>query len=76
VKKSTRHSSGKPLKIWKNAKRREKLKSEKATLLDGSCCWTITGSQGEKIVLSHSNPVPQVDFYVRKVMSHKCNSQG
>jgi len=76
VKKRDRYSSGKPLKIWKNAKRREKLKSEKATLLDGSCCWTITGSQGEKIILSHSNPVPQLNFYVRKVKSHKCNSQG
>jgi len=73
VKKRDRYSSGKPLKIWKNAKRREKLKSEKATLLDGSCCWTITGSQRQEILLNSRNPVAQLDFYVKKVKPHKCS---
>ena len=54
-------------------RRRENLKTEKATLLDGSCCWTITGSQSQEILLNHRNPVAQLDFYVKKVKSHKCS---
>ena len=59
-------------KIRRN-RRRENLKTEKATLLDGSCCWTITGSQSQEIILNSRNPVAQLDFYVKKVKSHKCS---
>jgi len=60
-------------KIWKNAKGKEGLKTEKATLLDGNCCWTITGSRREEILLNYRNPVAELDFYVKKVKSHKCS---
>ena len=59
-------------KIRRN-RRRENLKTEKATLLDGNCCWMITGSQSQEIILTHRNPVAQLDFYVKKVKSHKCS---
>ena len=87
MKETNRFSSGEPQKIWKNwkvkgrgkARRlngREKLKSEKATLVGGTCCWTICGSRGEKIVLTPRNLVPQLNFYVREVKSHKCDSES
>ena len=60
-------------KIWKNAKGKEGLKTKKATLLDGNCCWTITGSRREEILLNYRNPVAELDFYVKKVKSHKCS---
>ena len=59
-------------KIRRN-RRRENLKTEMATLLDGSCCWTITGSRSQEIILNTRNPVAQLDFYVKKVKSHKCS---
>ena len=60
--------------IRRNAKS-EKLKTKKATLTDGNCCWTITGSQDEEIVLNYDNPVAQLDFYVKKVKCHRCGSK-
>ena len=54
-------------------RKKENLKTEKATLLDGSCCWTITGSQRQEILLNSRNPVAQLDFYVKKVKPHKCS---
>jgi len=83
LKETKRFSSGEPQKIWKNWKfkgrrlrGREKLKSEKATLVGGTCCWTICGSRREKIVLTPRNLVPQLNFYVREVKSHKCDSKS
>ena len=59
--------------IRKN-KRRENLRTKTATLMDGNCCWTITGSQDQEILLEHDNPVAQLDFYVKKLKSHRCGS--
>ena len=44
--------------IRRNAKR-EKLKTQKATLADGSCCWTITGTQSQEIKLRPQDPPTQ-----------------
>ena len=38
---------------------REKLKTQKATLTDGSCCWTITGTQSQEIKLRPQDPSTQ-----------------
>ena len=72
MKKKGRYSGQAEWKIQRNLKR-ETLKTEKATLLEGNCCWMITGSQSEEIILTHSNPVAQLDFYVKKVNTHECS---
>jgi len=54
----------------------ENLKTKKATLTDGNCCWTITGTQSQEIKLRPQDPPTQVDFYVKKVKSHKCESRS
>ena len=71
IKKKGRYSRQAEWKIQRNLKR-ETLKTEKATLLEGNCCWMITGSQSEEIILTQSNPVAQLDFYVKNVKSHEC----
>jgi len=71
-KKKDRYSREAEWKILRNA-RRENLKTKTATITDGNCCWTITGSRDEEIILNHRNPVAQLDFYVKKVKSHKCS---
>jgi len=61
--------------IKRNAKM-ENLKTKKATLTDGNCCWTITGTQSQEIKLRPQDPPTQVDFYVKKVKSHQCEPRS
>ena len=74
IKKKGRYFREAEWKIWKNA-RRENLKTKTATLTDGNCCWTITGSRDEEIILNYRNPVAQLDLYVKKLKSHRCGSK-
>ena len=67
-------------KYWGNTKeweilrnsRRNNLKTKKATLRDGSCCWTITGTRNQEISMNHNNVEEKLNFYVRKLKAHKC----
>ena len=71
MKKKSRYFSEAEWKIRRN-RWRENLETQTATLTDGNCCWTITGSQDQEIVLNYRNPVAELDFYVKKVKSHRC----
>ena len=56
--------------IRRNAKR-EKLKTEKATLTDGNCCWTITGTQSQEIKLRPQDPPTQAkSLYIRRAVRY------
>ena len=72
MKKSGRYSSGKPLKIWRNNNGREKLKSQKATLLGGNCCWQVIGTRNQTVTINYSNYEEQLNFYVKELKAHKC----
>ena len=71
MKKKGRYFSEAEWKIRRN-RWRENLETQTATLTDGNCCWTITGSQDQEIVMNYRNPVEQLDFYVKKLKSHSC----
>ena len=71
MKKRDRYSSGYS-KIWRNNNGREKLKSEKATLLGGNCCWNITGTRNQIINMNYRNSEEQLNFYVKELKAYKC----